>query len=64
VSVKVPADSQSGRKLRLKGLGLPGDPPGDLYLELKIVPPPNETDKARQLYETMAKELPFDPRIR
>jgi curved DNA-binding protein len=63
VSVKVPADSQSGRKLRLKGLGLPGDPPGDFYLVLKIVLPPNETGKARQLYETMAKELPFDPRI-
>lgn len=62
VMVKVPAGSQSGRKLRLKGRGIPGDPPGDLYLVLEIVLPPADTDQARQLYETMARELAFDPR--
>jgi len=34
VEVKVPAGSSNGRKLRLKGRGIPGNPPGDLYLEL------------------------------
>jgi curved DNA-binding protein len=62
VQVKVPAGSQAGRKLRLKGRGIPGDPPGDLYLVLDVVLPPAESDKARQIYETMARELAFNPR--
>lgn len=62
VQVKVPAGSQAGRKLRLKGRGIPGDPPGDLYLVLDVVLPSAESDKARQIYETMARELAFNPR--
>lgn len=62
VQVGIPASSQSGRKLRLKGKGLPGEPAGDLYLVLEVVLPPATTEKARRLYETMAKEMPFDPR--
>jgi len=62
VQVKAPAGSQTGRKLRLKGRGIPGDPPGDLYVVLEVVLPPADTDKARQLYETMARELTFNPR--
>lgn len=62
VTVQVPAGSQSGRKLRLKGRGIPGTPPGDLYVVLEVVLPPADTDAARQVYETMARELAFDPR--
>jgi curved DNA-binding protein len=62
VQVKVPAGSQTGRKLRLKGRGIPGDPPGDLYVVLEVVLPPADTDKAHQIYETMARELAFNPR--
>ncbi|MBB1521099.1 DnaJ C-terminal domain-containing protein [Aquipseudomonas guryensis] len=62
VQVKIPAHSQTGRKLRLKGRGIPGEPAGDLYLLLEVVLPPADTDKARQLYEMMAQELPFNPR--
>jgi len=62
VQVKVPPGSQAGRKLRLKGRGIPGETPGDLYLEISVVLPPAETDAARQLYETMAREMPFNPR--
>jgi curved DNA-binding protein len=63
VEVSVPKGSANGRKLRLKGRGIPGDPPGDLYLELEVALPPADTDKARQLYETMAREMSsFDPR--
>jgi len=64
VKVKVPAGSQSGRRLRLKGRGIPGPEPGDLYVELEVVLPPADTDRARELYETMARELAFDPRQR
>ncbi|WP_372876524.1 DnaJ C-terminal domain-containing protein [Pseudomonas sp.] len=63
VQVKIPASSQGGRKLRLRGRGIPGDPAGDLYLLLEIVLPPADTDKARQLYEMMAREMAFNPRL-
>jgi curved DNA-binding protein len=62
VEVKVPPGSQTGRKLRLKGRGIPSETAGDLYLELSIVLPPAETRKARELYETMAREMAFNPR--
>jgi curved DNA-binding protein len=62
VEVKVPPKSQTGRKLRLKGRGIPSVPPGDLYLELTIVLPPADTEKARELYETMARDMAFNPR--
>ena len=61
VQVTVPADSKGGRKLRLKGRGIPGDPPGDLYLQLELVLPP-ESEKSRALFQAMARELAFDPR--
>jgi len=62
VEVRVPSGSQTGRKLRLKGRGIPAATPGDLYLELQVVLPPAHDDKARKLYETMAREMKFDPR--
>jgi curved DNA-binding protein len=62
VQVNVPPDSKAGRRLRLKGRGIPGHPPGDLYVQLEIVLPPADTAKARELYDTMARELAFDPR--
>ena len=62
IQVKIPIHSQTGRKLRLKGRGIPGDPAGDLYLVLEVVLPPADTDRARELYAQMAKELPFNPR--
>ena len=63
VEVNVPAGSNNGRKLRLKGRGIPGNPPGDLYLELELALPPANTEKARELYQTMAREFSsFKPR--
>jgi len=62
VEVRVPEGSQNGRKLRLKGRGIPSTPPGDLYLVLEIVLPEANTPKARELYQAMARELAFDPR--
>ncbi|WP_426176121.1 DnaJ C-terminal domain-containing protein [Massilia sp. TWR1-2-2] len=65
VEVKVPINSQTGRKLRLKARGIPANPPGDLYLVLDVVLPPADNDRARQLYETMAREFgSFNPRAR
>jgi len=62
VKVRIPEGAQSGRQLRVRGHGIPGQPPGDLLLDLQVVPPPAKTPRARELYETMARELAFDPR--
>jgi curved DNA-binding protein len=62
VMLKIPPNSTGGRTMRLKGRGLPGKPPGDLHAVLKIVLPPADTDKAKELYEQMEREMPFNPR--
>jgi curved DNA-binding protein len=62
VDLRIPPNAKSGQKLRLKGRGLPGATPGDQYVVLKIVLPPADTPRARELYEQMQRELPFDPR--
>jgi len=64
VEVTVPSGSQSGRKLRLKGRGIPAATPGDLYLILDVVLPPASSDRARELYQAMARDLAFNPRER
>lgn len=62
VELRIPAGARAGQKLRLKGRGLPGKEPGDQFVQLRIVLPPADSDKARALYEQMKRELPFDPR--
>ncbi|MGC2456422.1 MAG: DnaJ C-terminal domain-containing protein [Gallionellaceae bacterium] len=64
VELKIPEGSGSGRKLRLKGRGIPGDPPGDCYVILAIALPPADTEAARDLYRKMAQELNFNPRVK
>ena len=55
VDLRIPAQSQSGSRLRLRGRGLAGDPPGDQYVVLKVVLPPADTPAARKLYERMRR---------
>ena len=62
VDLKIPEASQSGRKLRLKERGLPGSPPGDLYVELSIHTPPAHDGAAKVAYEKLAEAAPFNPR--
>jgi curved DNA-binding protein len=63
VQLTVPAGSSSGRKLRLKGRGLPGEPPGDMYAVLSITVPPAQTAESKQAYEALAGTFPnFNPR--
>jgi len=62
VELKVPAGAKTGQRLRLKGRGLPGRSPGDLYARLEIVTPPAHGDEERALYEKMARQFNFDPR--
>ena len=61
VEMKLPAGARAGQTLRLRGRGLPGHPPGDQLVLLRIVLPP-DSPRARQLFEQMKREVPFDPR--
>jgi len=63
VELALPAGASSGRKLRLKGRGLPGATPGDEYVTIQVQVPPadNEADKA--YYRDMARRFEdFKPR--
>ena len=63
VQLTVPAGSTSGRTLRLRGKGLPGAVPGDLYAVLAVVLPPASTEAARDAYMAFGAAFPtFDPR--
>ncbi len=62
VDLNVPAGSKQGKKLRLKGRGLPSKVPGDFYVVLQIALPPADTEKAKELYRKMQQELDFNPR--
>lgn len=62
VEMSIPAGARSGQKLRLKGRGLPGEPPGDQYLVLQIQTPKAATAAQREAYEKLAREAAFNPR--
>jgi len=62
VDLKIPANSNQGRKLRLKGRGLPGKEPGDMFVVMEINLPPADSEAARTLYKRMENELGFNPR--
>ncbi|MFD9573406.1 DnaJ C-terminal domain-containing protein [Streptomyces sp. NPDC059982] len=62
--VTVPAGSSSGRRLRLRGEGMPNPrgAKGDLYAELRIMVPPTLGARERELFEELAATSSFDPR--
>ncbi|APZ43820.1 DnaJ C-terminal domain-containing protein [Acidihalobacter ferrooxydans] len=62
VDLKLPANSSGGRKLRLKGRGIPARESGDFYVILQIALPKADTDQARQAYENCKQALDFNPR--
>jgi len=63
VELAVPANSAAGRKLRLRGRGLPGKVPGDLYAVLQVALPLADTDTARTAYSALAQAFAgFAPR--
>ncbi len=62
VELTIPENSRSGQKLRLKGRGLAGKTPGDLFMVLQIVVPPANSEQVRALYREMAEQTDFDPR--
>lgn len=63
LKLRIPANTQSGRVISVRGRGLPGKSPGDLDLTLRVVLPSAYDPRVRSLYERMAQELPdFDAR--
>ena len=62
IDLKIPTNSKAGKKLRLKGRGIPAKTPGDLYLVLQIALPPADDEKSREFYKRMQEEIKFDPR--
>ncbi|MCX7088569.1 MAG: DnaJ domain-containing protein [Methylococcales bacterium] len=62
VDLKIPPNSKQGRKLRLKGRGLPASVAGDFLVVLQIVLPQADTEQAKAAYRTMKDQLDFNPR--
>jgi curved DNA-binding protein len=63
IQLAIPAGSSSGRNLRLRGKGLPGTPPGDLYAVLSIALPPAGNDAEKAAYNALATSFDgFKPR--
>jgi curved DNA-binding protein len=65
-TLRVPAGTSTGRRLRLRGRGMP-DPSGrqgDLYAEAKVAVPPTLTEREHELLEELGKVSTFDPRRR
>jgi curved DNA-binding protein len=57
VELRIPPGSDAGKRMRLRGRGMPGKEPGDQFVTLEIHAPPARTDAQRKLYEEMAKEF-------
>lgn len=63
VELRIPAGSDGGRKMRLRGRGWPGKTPGDQIVTLDVRVPKAETAEQRELYEALAKAyFEYDPR--
>ena len=57
VELKIPADSEAGRKLRLRGRGLPGNPAGDQIVELEVTAPRAADEAQREAYRKLAESF-------
>jgi curved DNA-binding protein len=63
VDLKIPPGTVNGRRLRLKGRGLPGPEPGDQYVVIDVQAPVPNTDEQREAYEKLREAFPdFTPR--
>ncbi len=62
VELKIPAGSNSGKRMRLRGRGMPGRTPGDQFITLEVHVPPADSDEQRKIYEEMARVFDWNPR--
>ena len=65
IDLKIPLGVSSGKRMRLKGRGIPAKIAGDFYITLEIVLPDKLSDKEKSLYEALQKEAgSFNPRAK
>jgi curved DNA-binding protein len=64
VNIKIPASTQNGQRLRVRGRGLPGREQGDLYVVARIQMPREIGEPEKKLWEQLARESHFNPRAR
>lgn len=64
VELNLAAGTVGGRRMRLRGRGLPGEPAGDQYVTLNIVTPPAELEQDQQFYRDMQRRFAFNPRAK
>jgi curved DNA-binding protein len=62
LELKIPAGTIAGRKMRLKGKGIPSSEPGDLYAVPSIALPPANTESQKEAYQIFEKAFDFNPR--
>ena len=62
LELTIPANTIAGRKMRLKGKGIPSKEPGDLYVVTIIATPPADTDAQKEAYQAFEKAFEFNPR--
>ena len=62
LELKIPANTEDGRKMRLKGKGIPAKEPGDLYVELRVKLPKVRTEQEIEAYKALAATFAFNPR--
>ncbi len=62
LEVKIAKGTQAGKKMRLKGKGIPASTPGDLYVVAQIVLPEADTPEKEELYRKMEQTMSFNPR--
>lgn len=62
LKLKIPPGAGSGKKMRIKGKGLPGKANGNQVVTLQIVTPPAETDEEKEFYDIMSKKFDWKPR--
>jgi curved DNA-binding protein len=61
ITLTVPPNTSSGKKLRIKGQGIKTDPPGDLFAEIQIVLP-DLSSEDRQTLADISGRYPQNPR--
>jgi curved DNA-binding protein len=62
VELKIPAGSDSGKRMRLRGRGMPGRSPGDQIITLEVHAPKANNAEQKKLYEEMSKTFDWNPR--
>ena len=62
VDLKLPPGSNNGKKLRLKGRGIPGKPAGDLFVTVELTLPSANSERSKALYRKMQQDMDYNPR--